>query len=133
PRVHAHEPRGGRPGAPSRRCRRSGPGPGRRHGLPARQPMTTMPSTLPPPSRTALRPDHSAGLDLLRTVACLMVVAFHLHAILGIDFGPANWLVNGGDAGVFIFFVLSGYLLYRPFVRGEVDLASYALKRAARI
>jgi peptidoglycan/LPS O-acetylase OafA/YrhL len=81
----------------------------------------------------ALRGGHNAGLDLLRTVACLMVVAFHLHAVLGIDFGPANVLVNGGDAGVFIFFVLSGYLLYRPFVRGDVDLVSYGIKRAARI
>jgi peptidoglycan/LPS O-acetylase OafA/YrhL len=81
----------------------------------------------------ALRGGHNAGLDLLRTVACLMVVAFHLHLVVGIDFGPANVLVGGGDAGVYIFFVLSGYLLYRPFVRGDVDLVSYGIKRAARI
>jgi peptidoglycan/LPS O-acetylase OafA/YrhL len=83
--------------------------------------------------RAAIRGGHNAGLDLLRTIACLLVVLFHLHAVLGVDFGPANWLVDGGDAGIFIFFVLSGYLLYRPFVRGSVDLPSYALKRAARI
>ena len=72
-------------------------------------------------------------LDLLRTLACLLVVAYHLRTVLGVSFGPANRLIEGGDAGVFIFFVLSGYLLYRPFVRGEVDLVSYGIKRAARI
>jgi peptidoglycan/LPS O-acetylase OafA/YrhL len=99
--------------------------------------MTEIAATRAVPATAAapatIRGGHNAGLDLLRTVACLMVVAFHLRAVLGVDFGPANVLVNGGDAGVFVFFVLSGYLLYRPFVRGPVDLPSYALKRAARI
>ena len=35
--------------------------------------------------------------------------------------------------GVMLFFALSGYLLYRPFVRGPVDLRRYASHRVARI
>ena len=95
--------------------------------------MTPRPSAEQPVRSDALRVDRNAGLDLLRTIACLMVVAFHVHAVLGVNFGPLDRLVEGGDAGVFIFFGLSGYLLYRPFVRGSVDLPAYAIKRAARI
>ena len=91
----------------------------------------------PPPDSVVrgsdLRRDRNAGLDLLRTMACLLVVLYHLHGVLGVDFGPLNALIGGGDAGVFIFFGLSGYLLYRPVVRGDVDLAAYGIKRAARI
>ncbi|HYK94595.1 MAG TPA: acyltransferase [Candidatus Dormibacteraeota bacterium] len=80
------------------------------------------------------RIDHrSAGLDALRAIASFMVVAFHLRTIVKVDFGPLNPFVEGGGAGVWIFFALSGYLLYRPFVAGPVDLRAYALKRAARI
>lgn len=77
--------------------------------------------------------DRSAGLDALRAAAALFVALFHLRTVLVVDFGPLNPLIEGGDAGVYIFFALSGYLLYRPFVHGAVDLRSYALKRAARI
>jgi peptidoglycan/LPS O-acetylase OafA/YrhL len=80
------------------------------------------------------RPEaRNAGLDLLRALACVLVVAFHLRNVLGVDFGPLNSVVQGGDSGVYIFFALSGYLLYRPFLRGPVDLGSYAIKRTARI
>jgi peptidoglycan/LPS O-acetylase OafA/YrhL len=76
----------------------------------------------------------SAGLDALRAFACAMVVAFHLHTVAGVGFGPLNPFVDGGDSGVYVFFALSGYLLYRPFVRnGDTDLRAYAIKRAARI
>ena len=77
--------------------------------------------------------DRSAGLDALRSIACLLVVVFHLRTMLTVDFGPLNPVIEGGNSGVFLFFALSGYLLYRPFLRGNVDLRSYAIKRAARI
>ncbi len=51
----------------------------------------------------------------------------------GVGFGPLDPIIGGGDSGVYLFFALSGYLLYKPFVRGRVDLASYGLKRAGRI
>jgi peptidoglycan/LPS O-acetylase OafA/YrhL len=89
---------------------------------------------LPAEEAIGRRLDHrNSGLDLLRAAACVLVAIFHLRTVLGLDFGPANFLVEGGDAGVYIFFALSGYLLYRPFIRGDVDLGDYALKRAARI
>jgi peptidoglycan/LPS O-acetylase OafA/YrhL len=53
--------------------------------------------------------------------------------MLVMDFGVLNPVIEGGNSGVFVFFALSGYLLYRPFVRGDVDLRSYGIKRAARI
>ena len=75
----------------------------------------------------------SAGLDALRAIACALVVGFHLHTVGGVGFGPANVVLAGGDNGVYIFFALSGYLLYRPFIGRPVDLGAYAIKRAARI
>jgi peptidoglycan/LPS O-acetylase OafA/YrhL len=92
-------------------------------------------TTSPDPEyRVAARADgRNAGLDLLRGLACLLVVAFHLRNVLGVDFGPLDPVVGGGDTGVFVFFALSGYLLYRPFLRGPVELGSYAIKRTARI
>jgi peptidoglycan/LPS O-acetylase OafA/YrhL len=82
---------------------------------------------------TGLDRGRSSGLDGLRAFASLLVVAFHLRTVLGVSFGPLDPVVGGGDIGVYIFFALSGYLLYKPFVRGSVDLGSYALKRAGRI
>jgi peptidoglycan/LPS O-acetylase OafA/YrhL len=75
----------------------------------------------------------SSGLDGLRAVAALLVVVYHLRLVGNVSFGPLDPFVSGGSMGVWIFFVLSGYLLYRPFVAGRVDLRSYGLKRAARI
>ena len=75
----------------------------------------------------------SSGLDGLRVFAALFVAAFHLKTVSGVGFGPLDPVVQGGDSGVYLFFALSGYLLYKPFVRGRVDLASFGLKRAGRI
>jgi peptidoglycan/LPS O-acetylase OafA/YrhL len=75
----------------------------------------------------------TSGLDGLRVLAALLVVAFHMRWIDGVQFGPLDPIVRGGDTGIYLFFALSGYLLYRPFVVGSVELRSYGLKRAARI
>ena len=77
--------------------------------------------------------DRNAGLDLLRSIACLLVVFYHLYHVTGVSFGPLNAVFQDGDNGVYIFFALSGYLLYRPFLLGPVDTRIYALKRSARI
>ena len=42
-------------------------------------------------------------------------------------------IVGGLKVGVLIFFDLSGLLLYRPFVRGRVDINTYLRRRVARI
>src|ERR687888_1678736 len=89
-------------------------------------------------------PSRNASLDGVRAIAALSVLSFHA------------WLYRVGDApgertalidkvlfeaslGLICFFVLSGFLLYRPFVRAaiagdtRVDVGRYAIRRAARI
>lgn len=81
----------------------------------------------------AAAPSRNTGLDALRAIACAMVILFHLNTVGGVSFGPLDPLIGGGDTGVFVFFVLSGYLLYRPFLWRDPDLPTYAIRRAARI
>jgi peptidoglycan/LPS O-acetylase OafA/YrhL len=87
----------------------------------------------------------STRIEALRGVAALLVLEGHIfgwsrhyepHAIYGSFFARA---LLGGGFGVFLFFALSGYLLYWPFARrdfaggGTVDLGRYARNRALRI
>src|SRR5882757_3494125 len=72
------------------------------------------------------------GLDALRGVAALMVFVHH------VQLPGLHSATLGMDAGVLIFFSLSGYLLYAPFVRAResgvaVDVRGYAVRRVARI
>jgi peptidoglycan/LPS O-acetylase OafA/YrhL len=69
----------------------------------------------------------SSGLDAVRAIACAMVVLCHVSLYAGS--GELSGLKNG----VMLFFALSGYLLYRPFVTGNVDLRRYAIARTSRI
>ena len=103
-------------------------------------------SAQPPPARRApsALPTRNLALDGLRGSAALAVLVFHvwLYRPTGLP-GPRQAL---GDKilfelnlGLICFFVLSGFLLFRPFARaalaGErrVDLRDYALRRVARI
>ena len=86
----------------------------------------------------------SARVESLRALAALAVMEGHIfgsaHA-----YGPTAFdtylhrALLGGGFGVYLFFVLSGYLLYWPFAReafashDRVDLRRYALNRALRI
>jgi peptidoglycan/LPS O-acetylase OafA/YrhL len=84
------------------------------------------------------------GADFLRAAACLLVLAHHLAFRIGGNqvpelFRPIHAFLVMGSFGVSIFFVLSGFLLARPFW-GALDrqgsmplLRTYALRRAARI
>lgn len=71
-----------------------------------------------PPSpgpATQARP-HFPGLEGLRAIAAGLVVLTHATFIAGDE--RSGWLAQPGrfgDAGVAIFFTLSGFLLYRPF------------------
>lgn len=85
-----------------------------------------------------------AALDGVRAIAAMMVVALHLGEIVGVP-----WSINGapllttftvfGRMGVDLFFVLSGFLLFRPYARALLfqqpwpSLRSFYLRRAFRI
>ncbi|HWU17386.1 MAG TPA: acyltransferase [Devosia sp.] len=84
------------------------------------------------------------GADFLRAAACLMVLLHHVA--FRMDGNNVPTPLQGvmdfavmGSFGVAVFFVLSGFLLARPFWRaldaGEPmpSLGIYALRRAARI
>jgi len=115
----------------------------------------------PPPnnarSQRALQP-RILELDGLRGVSIILVLAFHVGFIAGIDRGryvPAlpigtkvatagppglfESLVARGYVGVLIFFVLSGFLIAGPFIRwricGEapVPIGRYLARRLMRI
>ena len=82
----------------------------------------------------------SARIESLRALAALAVVVGHVWVT---SVGTADTYLHraalGGGFGVFLFFALSGYLLYRPFARRDfaggtpVQLWRYALNRALRI
>ncbi|HVA42578.1 MAG TPA: acyltransferase [Acidimicrobiales bacterium] len=86
----------------------------------------------------------SARVESLRAVAALAVLEGHIYGT-SVGFGPTayrSWFhraLLGGGFGVYLFFTLSGYLLFLPFARQHfgsgrpVDLARYARNRALRI
>jgi peptidoglycan/LPS O-acetylase OafA/YrhL len=83
---------------------------------------------------------HFAGFEALRAVAAGMVVVHHAVALSGP--ARAGRLATPAavmDGGVAIFFVLSGFLIYRPFVsasldaRGHPSWRSFWWRRALRI
>ena len=85
------------------------------------------------PEKTAVR---EPGLDLLRTIAILLVAFFHM------SLEPAPRLLRDieqcGWMGVDLFFVLSGFLigsqLLRPYLRNETpSLWVFYLRRAFRV
>ena len=85
-----------------------------------------------------------SGIDGLRGIAALSVLLFHLWLYArvsppaGAVSGVADWAWSSMRWGLILFFVLSGFLLYRPWLaagRGGArpDLRRYARSRAARI
>ena len=91
-----------------------------------------------------MRDTRLTGLDFLRALACLLVFAHHTTQRLDFEALTGGWVkyylfFNMGAFGVAIFFLLSGFLLARPFWLAYdsgapmPSLATYALRRAARI
>ena len=79
-------------------------------------------------------------MDSLRAIAALSVFVYHVAFVSGwFDDGLAGRYLRELNLGVSIFFVLSGFLLYRPFVAARVEgepspaLVPYAIRRVARI
>jgi peptidoglycan/LPS O-acetylase OafA/YrhL len=89
--------------------------------------------------------DHrrSANLDVVRAVAALMVVVAHSIAFAvpdGARLSPwAGRSVSFLSNGIWLFFVLSGYLISGPFVRAlatgqpQPPIGRYLVRRSARI
>jgi peptidoglycan/LPS O-acetylase OafA/YrhL len=97
------------------------------------------PASSPPPSTAP--PVHDLPvLESYRALAAVLVLLTHVGFNTGaaIDGPWAGWLARG-DAGVAVFFVLSGFLLFRPWVaasdgrRPRVRIAEYLWRRAVRL
>ena len=80
------------------------------------------------------------GFDGLRACAAILVIGYHAGSIAGVSLtGPLAPVVAELKAGVAIFFVISGFLLYLPYARSvrsgapEPDWRRFAVRRAARI
>ena len=79
------------------------------------------------------------ALDGLRAIAVLAVFVYHAARDSLPILIPAYRYVEHADIGVEVFFVLSGYLVYRPFAAAHLsghaapELRSYARRRAFRI
>ena len=79
-------------------------------------------------------------LDGLRAVGALMVVITHVSAHTATSFSePFGGILVRFDAGVALFFVISGFLLYRPYAVAHLtgtprpDTRGYLWRRALRI
>jgi peptidoglycan/LPS O-acetylase OafA/YrhL len=90
-----------------------------------------MPGSPPPGS------DRFPLFDSLRAIAALSVLVFHLTTVQG--FGAARPYLLHLDVGVTVFFLISGFLLYRPFVKANIhakerpEIHAYAWRRFLRI
>jgi peptidoglycan/LPS O-acetylase OafA/YrhL len=97
--------------------------------------MPLSPAVTPPPGQPRF-----TGLDALRGFAVLAVLACHASGVAGVWRTRSwGWIGEGAQAGVVVFFVLSGFLIYRPFAAGHAAgergpaVARYARRRVLRI
>jgi peptidoglycan/LPS O-acetylase OafA/YrhL len=79
---------------------------------------------------------HLDAIDGLRGIAIALVVAYHSWLVYGFSAGVVS---QGGFLGVELFFALSGFCMFYPFVRARFSgnaapsWSSYAYRRAIKI
>ena len=78
-------------------------------------------------------------LDSVRAIAAVAVLVSHVAGVTGFNFHTGGAYAVRLTGGVALFFVLSGFLIYRPFVAARLDgrarprVPAYARRRALRI
>ena len=97
--------------------------------------MAASPALTPPPGNPRF-----PLLDSTRAIAALSIVAYHVAFFSrATEHGVSGALLSRLGVGVTVFFVISGFVLYRPMVRARWDgepprpLRDYASRRAMRI
>ena len=97
--------------------------------------MAASPVLTPPPGNPRF-----PLLDSMRAIAALSIVAYHVAFFArATEHGVSGALLSRLGVGVTIFFVISGFVLYRPMVRARWEgepprpLRDYARRRALRI
>lgn len=89
--------------------------------------------TMPTPDTTSSLPARLPGLDGLRAFACLAVFGVHFQQMthVGGRIGPVDVgrLLENGNRGVCLFFLLTGFLLSLPFWRAARSPATRAARR----
>ncbi|MFW6774677.1 acyltransferase family protein [Nocardioides sp. CPCC 205120] len=104
-------------------------------------PVTTTAAAAPDPTTTTPGRDWFPLLDTLRAVGAIAVMTTHVAFLTGSYGGQGydGWLLARLDVGVALFFVLSGFLLSRPYLATAVagrpapSLARYARRRVWRV
>ncbi|HEY4097032.1 MAG TPA: acyltransferase [Baekduia sp.] len=106
-----------------------------RRAVAARPGDSVSPAVAPPPGQPRF-----PGLDALRGFAIAAVVFCHAIGSTGAwEETSWGWISYYAQAGVTVFLVLSGFLLYRPFAAAHADrghgptAARFARRRALRI
>jgi peptidoglycan/LPS O-acetylase OafA/YrhL len=99
-------------------------------------PVAPSPAVAPPPGNPRF-----ALFDSLRGIAVLCIIAYHVTSITGEINKPVigDLLAVLGNQALIFFFVISGFLLYRPYAaahaagRRRPNTARYARRRVLRI
>jgi len=88
------------------------------------------PAVAPPPGNPRF-----PLFDSLRAIAVLAVLTFHVCLVSGAlnDRVPGDLAGVLGAQGPILFFAISGFLLYRPWVASRPGVGRYARRRALRI
>jgi peptidoglycan/LPS O-acetylase OafA/YrhL len=70
------------------------------------------------------------ALDVVRMLAAMVIVVHHARNPMGLHYGLVD---PDMSLAVFVFFSLSAFLVFRPFVRGPVPVGAHLVRRLLRI